>query len=164
MFEALRGLRDAVAPESGNLGGNNNNSSGAQDQSVDALWQRYCQGDEATLDMVRRYNDNKAISKYDDFVKFHERYEFEKDSQLVETLAAAVLDKSHQIDRQVEGLPGMHRTRTQQIKYIETLIEQNSAVMTELEETYQTAKARRDACRAFVHQSTSIALGIVEEK
>jgi hypothetical protein len=163
MFEALRGLRDAVAPESGNLGGNTD-SNGAQDQSVDALWQRYCQRDETALELVRKYNDNKAIGKYDDFIKFYERYEFEKDSQLVETLAAAVLEKSHQIDRQVEGLPGMHRTRTQQMEYIKSLIEQNSAVMSELEETYQTAKARRDACRAFVHKYTSFALGIVEEE
>ena len=55
MFEALRGLRDAVAPESGNLGAsqnqNNNNdtttnsgNNNSADADFDEFWQNYRNG------------------------------------------------------------------------------------------------------------------------
>ena len=48
MFEALRGLRDAVAPESGNLGGNNAAANGNGDSSsepdFDEFWHSYRSG------------------------------------------------------------------------------------------------------------------------
>lgn len=69
MFEALRGLRDAVAPESGNLGGgannnnnnnnsnegNNNNNNTNTEPDVEELWSLYRTGDRDVTDMIKRY-------------------------------------------------------------------------------------------------------------
>ena len=49
MFEALRGLRDAVAPESGNLGGNNaaaanGNGESSSEPDFDEFWHSYRSG------------------------------------------------------------------------------------------------------------------------
>ena len=82
MFEALRGLRDAVAPESGNLGDNNNNVgndengdsnnitsaagrnvANAQQQQhpdLEELWQLYRQGDEGARQLIQ-----SAIVQFD---------------------------------------------------------------------------------------------------
>ena len=166
MFEALRGLRDAVAPESGNLGNNNNNpdEGAATEPDVEELWQAYCNGDEAVIALVNKFSTStKVIQRRDDFLTWHAVMEREKDAELVEILAAAVLEKSDQIDSALLHVPGMHRTREQQLKYIEELIKSNADAAAELETVYKAALLRRDDCRQFVHGMTSVALGIEEE-
>lgn len=174
MFEAMRGLRDAVAPESGNLGNNTssmNNSNGAAalgNTDVEEMWQAYCNGDNAVVALVQKYSNSttttKGIQKFDDFVAWHAAMEREKDAELVETLAAAVLEKSDQIDAALQHVTGMHRTRVEQLRYIEELIAANAAAANELETVYQTAVSRRDECRQFIRDQTSVALGIEEEE
>ena len=44
MFEALRGLRDAVAPESGNLGGEGANTN-ENELDFDEFWSSWRKGD-----------------------------------------------------------------------------------------------------------------------
>jgi hypothetical protein len=171
MFEALRGLRDAVAPESGNLGNTSNNTDNtegaATEPDVEELWQAYCNGDEAAIALVNKFSTTttgaKVIQKRDDFMAWHAVMEREKDAELVETLAAAVLEKSDQIDAALLNVPGMHRKREQQMKYIQELIVANSAAAEELETVYKIAVSRRDECRQFVRDTTSVALGIEEE-
>ena len=58
MFEALRGLRDAVAPESGNLGGNTSSSAAANDSpeqpDMEELWHAYRAGDKDAVKLVNK--------------------------------------------------------------------------------------------------------------
>ena len=175
MFEALRGLRDAVAPESGNLGNsaatNNNESSssaadpGAATIEVDEMWLNYCKGDAEVMDLVRESKFNpggKAIKKREEFIKWHRIVEREKDTELVQELAAAVLEKSDQIDKAVDDLPGMHRNREQQMELIEQLIQENATTMEALSQEHARAKQIRNKCRDFVLKNTAVALGITE--
>ena len=169
MFEALRGLRDAVAPESGNLGntaapgsGNNNNNSNEPDW--EDLWHAYRKGDPGVLAMIAKTaGNNKQITRREDFVRLHAKMEMEKDTELVLLLAKSVLDKSQEIDEQVAALPGMDRTRSQQMNRIKELIEFNQQASVELEEAFSAAKKRRDASRKFVQENTCRALGIEED-
>jgi hypothetical protein len=173
MFEALRGLRDAVAPESGNLGGENQaNSGGSNAQSnnntegtendFEEFWQSYRNGDPETVAMVKKVSLTPP-KKREDFIRIHAKVEMEKDAELVKKLAETVLQKSADIDRQVSALPGMHRTRTEQMKIIEELLEKNCLAARKLEETYKAAEERREIVRKFVRIHTCEALGIVEE-
>jgi hypothetical protein len=183
MFEALRGLRDAVAPESGNLGGNagnnnnnnnnntsnnnnsNNNNSNGEDQadSFDEFYQSYQNGDPDTLAVVQKITSTLP-RKREDFIRIHAKIEMQKDSDLVQKLASTVLDKSADIDKRVSALPGMHRTRKEQMEYVEDLLKKNQEVSQKLEGAYQNAQERRDLVRKFVRQNTCAALGIAEDK
>lgn len=170
MFEAFRGLRDAVAPESGNLGGNDASADGAASEQpdMDEMWLLYKAGDAGMIDMMKRASssggENVSLpQKREDFVRLHAKMEMEKDRELVFSLASTVLKKSAEIDERVDSLPGMERTRTEQMKYMEELIESNRQAADDLERVYATARERRDACRKFVLEKTSEALAIDEE-
>lgn len=168
MFEALRSLRDAVAPESGNLGRAAHDNTNPQDREgnldVEELFRLYCSGDEEVTALVRdsKYNpEGKVFRQLGDFVQWHEAMEQTKDSELVERLASAVLEKSNDIDSAVDhNLPAMDRTRTEQMAYLQKLIDENAAVASELGAAYEKARARRDQCRKFVIENTGKALGI----
>ena len=177
MFEALRRLRDAVAPESGNLGGNQNenkddagsqqqqsSSSSSSDQpDFEEFWQNYESGDSATVALVHKVNGGKPPAKREDYGRIHLLVEMEKDRELVRELATTILEKSAEIDQRVSDLPGMQRTKHQQMKQIEKLIDSNRQVAEELEAAYQTAEERRDKVRKFVKDNTCSALGILED-
>jgi Subunit 21 of Mediator complex len=175
MFEALRGLRDAVAPESGNLGGNtnqgsNNNSNNYSNNNdgenatgdFEEFWQSYKNGDAETVASVKKISPTPP-TKREDYVRIHAKVEREKDAELVAKLAATVLQKSDNIDRRVSQLPGMHRTRTEQMQYIQELLQQNEEAAQQLEDTYKIAAERREQVRQFVRDSTCEALGIIED-
>ncbi|CAB9515438.1 expressed unknown protein [Seminavis robusta] len=164
MFEALRGLRDAVAPESGNLGGNNNNSAGENSEpDFDDFWSSYRSGDPTTVALVNKVNRaGTPPTRREDFARIHARIEMEKDAELVGKLANDVLEKSGKINERVSTLPGMERTRTQQMEYIEKLIQQNQEAADDLEKHHAIAKERRDQVRQFVKDNTCKALGIIE--
>lgn len=166
MFDALRQLRDAVAPESGSLGTNNNtnNNNNSDDTEhaldTDELWKAYKAKDPDVLAMV----PSTGIHSREDFCQWHAKQEMEKDTELVLQLASVVLEKSRAIDRQVQhNIPGMHRTRSQQNEYIAQLVQENAQVARELEETYEEARQQRDQCRAFIRENTCRALGIEED-
>jgi Subunit 21 of Mediator complex len=163
MFEALRGLRDAVAPESGNLGGNNNASSvETSEPDFEEFWTNYRSGDAATVALVNKVSGSMPPQRREDMARIHARIEMEKDAELVTKLASDVLEKSDKINESVSSLPGMQRTRTQQMEYIATLLQQNKEVAADLEESYAVAKERREKVRQFVRGNTCNALGIVE--
>lgn len=86
----------------------------------------------------------------------------EKDSELVTKLAGTVLEKSDEINERVSSLPGMQRTRSEQMEYIEKLLEQNKQAAADLEERHSSAKDKRDQVRQFIRENTCKALGIVE--
>ena len=166
-------MRDAVAPESGNLGGvaNSNKEGGAGNENGDngggsdfeELMQLYRQGDPETVAMVHRANNGVKPTKREDFIRLHAKMEMEKDTELVKRLAGTVLLKSADIDTQVSELPGMDRTKSQQMEYIEKLLDLNRDASEELEKAYHTAQKRRDLVRKCVRDNTCAALGIVEE-
>ncbi len=167
MFEALRGLRDAVAPESGNLGGSAGNTGGNEntestDPDFDDFWQSYRNGDPETVAMVRKVT-LATPQKREDFIRIHAKIEMEKDAELVKKLAGTVLEKSVLIDERVSKLPGMQRTRKEQMIYVEELLKKNKEAAEKLQEAYDRASQRRDLVRTFVKENTCAALGIVED-
>ncbi len=159
MFDALRQLRDAVAPESGNLGNANNKDDTEHALDTDELWKAYKAKDPDVLAMVPT-----IINSREDFVRWHAKHEMDKDTELVTQLASVVLEKSRAIDQQVQDhIPGMHRTRQKQKEYIAHLVQENVQVARELEETYEQARQQRDRCRAYIRENTCRALGIEED-
>ena len=176
MFEALRGLRDAVAPESGNLGGgqnnndgngkannNNNNSREVENSSYEEFWQACRNGDPDVVATVNRLSPNAKPTKTADYIRIHSRLEIEKDAVLVAKLARTVLEKSAIIDDRVSTLPGMNRTKDQQFAYIQELIEKNNDASKRLEVAYTQAHQQRDEIRNHIMNHTSTSLGIFEE-
>jgi hypothetical protein len=176
MFEALRRLRDAVAPESGNLGVSHGNQQPLQDsqaaaaspsassepENTDELWNLYRSGDGEVVARVHRATRGVPVQKRDEFVRVHAKLEMEKDAELVSSLAASVLQRSAEIDGMVDSLPGMNRTREEQMRIIEGLISLNREAAQELEDAHAAATERQAACRAFVQRHTCEALGIDE--
>jgi hypothetical protein len=167
MFEALRGLRDAVAPESGNLGGNAGNSAGndnneSSEQDFEDFWQSYRNSDPETLAAVRKVTATPP-QKREDFIRIHAKMEMEKDAELVKKLASTVLKKSADIDERVSNLPGMQRTRKEQMTYIEELLKKNQEAGEKLQEVYEQASHRRNLVRKLVKDNTCAALGIVAD-
>jgi hypothetical protein len=169
MFEALRGLRDAVAPESGNLGGNPGNSAGndnneSLEQDFEDFWQSYRSGDPETVASVRKVTATPPPpQKREEFIRIHAKIEMEKDAELVKKLATTVLKKSADIDERVSSLPGMHRTRKEQMAYIEVLLKKNQEAGEKLQDAYEQAAQRRNLVRKLVKENTCAALGIVED-
>lgn len=178
MFEALRGLRDAVAPESGNLaaaagaGAGAAGSGNSNEPDLEDLWNAYRKGDPNVVAMFQKVGGGatavpssniSAGLRRDDFVRLHAKMEMEKDTGLVLRLAKTVIDKSEEIDDQVDALPGMNRTRAEQMQMIERLIAENAKAAADLQQAYDKAKERRDASRKFIREETCKALGIEEE-
>lgn len=84
--------------------------------------------------------------------------EYERDVQTTNALAQDILDKSAAVND--AKLPGMQRTRDEQMERIKELINDNHAVMKELEEAYAVAKERREEVRVALGESTCLALGV----
>lgn len=168
MFESLRSLRDAVAPESGNLGDNpnqNNNNSNNNEPDIEELWHSYKQGDPKVRDLMHKGDpEHPVIQRREEFIRMHAKMEMQKDTDLVFRLASTVLSKSQDIDDQVEGLPGMEWTRKHQMQRIQELLQQNETAKKELQVTYNQALQRRNDCRRTIKENTSRALCIHEEK
>lgn len=176
MFEALRGLRDAVAPESGNLGtgqqnneqdgGNSNGNNDATNESpldtYEDFWQAYRAGDPEIVAEVRRVSPTPP-TKNADYIRIHSRLEMEKDAVLVSKLAKTVLEKSAIIDQRVSSIRGVHRTKAEQMTYMEQLLEHTQQADEKLAEAYQRAEERREAVLKFVMENAHQALGIEEE-
>lgn len=165
MFESLRSLRDAVAPESGNLGTNpNNNNNNNNEPDIEDLWHSYKHGDAKIRELMHQGDANHpVIQKREDFIRLHAKMEMQKDKDLVFRLAQDILNKSQDIDDQVDDLPGMEWTRQQQVARIQELLSANQAAKQELQEVYDVTLAKRDACRQAIKENTSKALGIEEE-
>lgn len=159
MFEALRGLRDAVAPESGNAAAN---TEGNNEPDFEEFWQSYRNNDPETVSAVLGANGGSPPQKREDYRRIFGKIEREKDAGLVARLATTVLTKSADVDERVINLQGMDRTRTQQMKLIQELLAQNAAVEEELQSAYDTAKTRRDQVRKLLQEQTCEALGIEE--
>jgi hypothetical protein len=180
MFEALRGLRDAVAPESGNLASGSTNigtssedsqqmphdqnqdSSSSNGLDFEEFWQSYRNQDPDTLAAVRRLGPDPH--KREDYVRIFRLWEREKDATLVGRLAQTVLQTSREVDRRVENLSGMERTQSEQMVIIKDLLVQNDLALKELVRYHGIALTRREQIRSLVLQQSCEALGIEELK
>ena len=79
-------------------------------------------------------------------------------------LSKDILDKSHDISELVANLPGMHRTKEQQMKRISELLDENKSLEQELEDVHKEATIRRDQIRTMLQNVTCSALGIAEQE
>lgn len=161
MFEALRGLRDAVAPESGNLTAEQQ-SEATSGPDFEEFWQSYRNNEAETVAAVRRLGADPQ--KREDYVRIFRLFEREKDAELVARLAKTVLQKSADVDERVSNISGMDRTKSQQMARIDELLRQNEIVDKELREVHELAKKRRDQIRKALQEKTCQALGIEEYK
>lgn len=164
MFEALRGLRDAVAPESGNLGGdgNNNQNNENHEPDLEEFWTLYRSGDSKTIAMVQKVSPNPP-KKREEYARIFAKIESLRDAALVKRLADTVLEKSKNINERVDRLPGMDRTKSQQMEYIKELLKKNQDVVMKLEKMFDQAKRKKGYARQYIRNNTCSALGIVEE-
>ena len=161
MFEALRGLRDAVAPESGNLTAEQQ-SEATSGPDLEEFWQSYRNNEVDTVAAVRRLGGGIEPQKREDYVRIFRLFEREKDAELVARLAKTVLQKSLEVDDRVSSISGMDRTRTQQLERIEELLQQNRKYENELSEMHELAKQHRERIRKAIQEQTCEALGIEE--
>jgi hypothetical protein len=162
MFEALRGLRDAVAPESGNLTTEQQSEEATSGPDFEEFWQSYRNNDPDTVEAVKRLGADPQ--KREDYARIFRSFEREKDAELVAQLATTVLQKSADIDERVSNVSGMGRTTAQQLERIQELITQNESAEQELREVHELATQRRDQVRKALQEQTCEALGIEEYK
>mmetsp|Transcript_25440 Transcript_25440/g.53608 ORF Transcript_25440/g.53608 Transcript_25440/m.53608 type:complete len:109 (-) Transcript_25440:650-976(-) len=97
------------------------------------------------------------------FVKYTKKSKSKRTTTSSKKVAGTVLEKSADIDRRVSSLPGMHRTRMEQMKLIEELIENNLETANRLEDAYNRAEQQRKRVRTFVRDNTCKSLGIIED-
>ena len=143
MFAALRGVSDALTPD-------------GTDETDDELWQASKEGDKSVA-------EGNEFEHRDDFIRWRGRTQFMKDSSLTQELAQKILKKSVEINHRVDTeIPGMHRTRAEQMEEIERLIKENNEVTQSLESAYSVLEDKRNECRQFIQEKTGEALGIEE--
>mmetsp|Transcript_23390 Transcript_23390/g.35003 ORF Transcript_23390/g.35003 Transcript_23390/m.35003 type:complete len:175 (+) Transcript_23390:326-850(+) len=163
LFEALRGLRDAVAPESAvaTMGGANP-ATVDQDPDYDEFLLAYHNGDVEATALVIKAGGAPPRTR-EDYLKLLVRAERDKDAELVRRLADEALSKSAMVDNLVAKLPGMGRTKAQQMTRIQELIQQNQLVADDLQQAHDKAIKQRDQVRHILKRVTCTALGIDEE-
>jgi hypothetical protein len=127
MFEALRSLRDAVAPTATAVAATNLTANGQLE------------------------NGNQANSHASDAVD---------DEELVQNLASRVLSTSLQIQTQMDHIPGMDRTRSEQMRILERLLLEDARVKEEVNRALEQAIQQRAQCRSFILDTTSHALNL----
>lgn len=130
---------------------------------MDDLWHSYKSGDKAVVEQIHSINGGVQIQKREDFVKTHAKMQMTKDTELVQRLADVVLLKSAEIDARVDALPGMNRSKAEQLQRIEVLLGKNNAAIEDLEAAYKIASQRRDDCREYICVKACEALLVEEE-
>ena len=154
IFESLRQLRDTVSATNriGNPRKTNKATSGDDDEEEE--------DDEEDEDDLQ--GDN-ASSAFPSEMSYQERQQI-RDAILVQRLSTDILQKSHSIiHRATTTIPGMHRTKSQQYEYMQQLLNENTKVIQELQDTQQEAIKIRDLIRKELQRVTTSALGIEQE-
>lgn len=86
-----------------------------------------------------------------------------RDARTTRILARDVVAKSRAVDDLVARLPGMGRTRREQLARLEELVEANHAAARRLEKARCVAQERREDVRARLGERACAALGVEEE-
>ncbi len=186
LFEALRGIRDATSPEA-LVGGDDgkNNTTGGTSAAADSAFSAsasnnsHSQSDEPdyddflvayhnkqphALEVARKGPGGKPPQSPEEYLRVLARMDFESDVNTAQRLAAEILDRSREVEGGlVDDLPGMGRSREEQMAVIAKLIEEDRAIDERLQERHREATVRRDEVRTMLRELTSSALGIEEE-
>jgi len=177
LFEALRGLRDSVAPESTNNNGNvdegnenpNIGGSGSTiprkspidfDMDYDDFLLAYNRDDPVAIEFIAMA-DNKPPKTRDEYTKLRAKFAIKRASELMSRLSDNILNKSAAVHDLVASLP--NRTKAEQMQRISELIEENKKAEEGLQEAYVQAEMRRNKLRTVLDEVTCKSLGILEE-
>ena len=168
LFEALRGIRDATAPEAlvGEAANANTakkgNSNNQDEADFDDFLIAYHNQEAHALEVAQKAGGKPPQSK-EEYLKVLARMDFESDVGTAQRLAGEILDKSREVEELVDHLPGMGRSKAEQMERIATLIGENRAIDRQLEEKHREASEKRDEVRAMLREVTCSSLGIEEE-
>ena len=171
LFEALRGIRDATAPEalvagdatSTNTNGAKVGSTRNQDEAdFDDFLIAYHNQEPHALEVAQKAGGKPPQSK-EEYLKILARMDFESDIGTAQRLAGEILDKSREVEELGDHLPGMERSKEEQMDKIATLIEENRTIDRQLEEKHREASEKRDEVRTMLREVTCSTLGIEEE-
>ena len=171
LFEALRGIRDAMAPEalvagdatSTNTNGAKVGSTRNQDEAdFDDFLIAYHNQEPHALEVAQKAGGKPPQSK-EEYLKILARMDFESDIGTAQRLAGEILDKSREVEELGDHLPGMERSKEEQMDKIATLIEENRTIDRQLEEKHREASEKRDEVRTMLREVTCSTLGIEEE-
>eukprot|EP00550_Attheya_septentrionalis_P011985 CAMPEP_0198303758 /NCGR_PEP_ID=MMETSP1449-20131203/57056_1 /TAXON_ID=420275 /ORGANISM="Attheya septentrionalis, Strain CCMP2084" /LENGTH=205 /DNA_ID=CAMNT_0044006265 /DNA_START=356 /DNA_END=973 /DNA_ORIENTATION=- len=164
LFESLRGLRDAVAPESVITAGTGGAGAALeQDPDYEDFLIAYSNGDAKAKALVANAAGSLPKTR-EEYFKMKAKSEMLEDTKLVTRVAQQILAKTEAVDELVEKLPGMDRTKAQQMERIQQLLDQNHAVSKELESAYEEAERKRNEVRTKLGEVTCDAIGIIEEE
>jgi hypothetical protein len=183
LFEALRGLRDAVAPESsrdfteeaGDTNSNNDPSEATgraplqrsaidyKDMDYDDFLMAYHNDEPYALELIRSA-DGKPPKTRAEYKKSRGMNEMKIAMNVTKTHAEKILSKSALVDTLVSELPGMHRTKGEQMQRIQELLKNNMKREQELISAYHEATTKRIEIRSELELVTCKALGILQEK
>ena len=176
LFEALRGLRDAVSPEASQ---NNNNGEGSstpaatleaerrsvidrEDMDYEDFLIAYSKDDPFALELIKTA-DGKPPRNREEYAKLRAKNDMKKHAELVPKLAENVLSKSAAVDDLIATLPGMQRTKAEQMARIQELLDQNQRKEEDLQLAYSEAEKKRNELRSVLQRVTCKALNIQEE-
>lgn len=88
----------------------------------------------------------------------------EADIEAVNRLATDVLKNADRVDDLLEKIPGLNRTKTEQMRRIQELLEHNIQVEKELEDVYELSLKRRVEVNEILQRETCASLGILYEE
>lgn len=165
LFEALRGLRDAISPESQT----NTNTNGEHAENIpqspqldldyDDFLMAFHRDEQWTLELIAKNKGNPPKNK-EEYTKLKARIEMEKFKAIVEKHSTDILQKSANVDDLVSNLPGMSRTKKEQLERIQELLTLNQSLDKELNDAYTQAETQRNEIRSILDRVTTEALGI----
>lgn len=170
LFEALRGLRDAISPES-QTNNNTTNTNGEHvenenspqspqlDLDYDDFLMAFHRDEQWTLELIAKNKGNPPKNK-EEYTKLKARIEMEKFKAIVEKHSTDILQKSANVDDLVSALPGMSRTKEEQLERIQELLTLNQSLDKELNDAYTQAEKQRNEIRSILDRVTTEALGI----
>lgn len=177
MFEALRGLRDSVAPESTNnpKGDENDDPNNTESESTsttqrspidldmdyDDFLLAYYRDDPIALEFIKMA-DNKPPKTREEYTNLRAKFTIIRASELTSRLAGNIFSKSAEVNSLVEKLP--NRTKEEQLERIAELIEQNKVAEEGLRDAFAKAQVRQTKLRSVLDKVTCESLGIFEER
>ena len=188
LFEALRALRDTVSPESypsGNdpqsidqdeknvlvdslqsnpmMNTNRRSAIDYEDMDYDDFLLAYHEDDPFALELIK-IADGKPPKTRDEYLKLRAMNEMKIAMNVTNAQAENILSKSAALDDLVAALPGMHRTKKEQMERIQELLDENAKVDEELRLAYKEAENKRKEIRLALQKVTCRALCIEEEE
>ena len=171
LFEALRGIRDATgdaddqntssAAAAGSASASHNSQS--DDPDYDDFLVAFHNRDPHALEVARKGPGGKPPQGPEEYLRVLARMDFESDVNTAQRLAADILDKGREVEELVDDLPGMGRSRKEQMAVIAKLIEENREIDERLRARHREATVRRDEVRTLLQEVASSSLGIEEE-